>query len=137
MASLILHMATRLLMPLLLMFSLFLLARGHNQPGGGFTAGLVAAAAWALYALAYDGRAARKALPVKPRALIGLGLTSILISGFAGMLSGDPFLTGKWVKLQLGELGSLDIGTPLLFDIGVYLTVIGVVLTIIFALEEE
>ena len=137
MASLILHMATRLLMPLLLMFSLFLLARGHNQPGGGFTAGLVAAAAWGLYALAYDGRAARKALHVKPRALIGLGLISILISGFAGMLSGDPFLTGKWVKLQLGGFGSLDVGTPLLFDIGVYLTVIGVVLTIIFALEEE
>jgi len=137
MASLILHMATRLLMPLLLMFSLFLLLRGHNQPGGGFTAGLVAAAAWGLYALAYDGRAARKALRIRPRVLMGLGLSSILVSGLFGPFSGDPFLTGKWTKIHLGEIGSFDVGTPLLFDFGVYLAVIGVTLTIIFALEEE
>jgi multicomponent Na+:H+ antiporter subunit B len=137
MASLILHMATRLLMPLLLMFSLFLLVRGHNQPGGGFTAGLVAAAAWGLYALAYDGRAARKALRIRPRMLIGLGLSSILISGLFGLFSGDPFLTGKWAKIYFGKIGSFDMGTPLLFDFGVYLAVIGVTLTIIFALEEE
>ena len=137
MASLILHMATRLLMPLLLMFSLFLLVRGHNEPGGGFTAGLVAAAAWGLYALAYDARAARRALRVDPRVFIGLGLISILASGLAGMLSGKPFLTGLWGRLEIKGFGGLELGTPLLFDFGVYLTVLGVVLTIIFTLEEE
>ncbi len=137
MASIILHMATRLLMPLLLMFSLFLLVRGHNQPGGGFTAGLVAAAAWGLYALAYDAQTARKALHIEPRVFIGLGLVAILISGIAGLLSHQPFLTGQWVHLNVGGVGRIEIGTPLLFDFGVYLSVVGVVLTIIFTLEEE
>jgi multicomponent Na+:H+ antiporter subunit B len=137
MASLILHMATRLLMPLLLMFSIFLLVRGHNQPGGGFTAGLVAAAAWGLYALAYDAQTARKALRIDPRTIIGAGLIAILFSGIAGLLFHRPFLTGQWAHLNLGGFGSFDIGTPLLFDLGVYLSVVGVVLTIIFTLEEE
>ncbi len=137
MASLILHMATRLLMPLLLMFSVFLLVRGHNQPGGGFTAGLVAAAAWGLYALAHDAPIARRALRIEPRILIGLGLSAILLSGLAGLPSRRPFLTGQWTHLNLEGLGSYEIGTPLLFDLGVYLSVLGVVLTIIFVLEEE
>jgi multicomponent Na+:H+ antiporter subunit B len=137
MASLILHTATRLLMPLLLMFSLFLLVRGHNQPGGGFTAGLVAAAAWGLNALVYDAQTARKAIRIEPRVFIGLGLIAILSSGMAGLLSGQPFLTGQWMHLNLGGIGSFEIGTPLLFDLGVYLSVVGVVLTIIFTLEEE
>ncbi len=137
MTSLILHTATRLLMPLLLMFSLFLLVRGHNQPGGGFTAGLVASAAWAIYALAYDAATARKAIHIEPRVLIGIGLIAILFSGFTGLLFHQPFLAGQWGHLKLGETARLEIGTPLLFDFGVYLTVIGVVLTIIFTLEEE
>lgn len=137
MSSLILHTTIRLLMPLLLMFSLFLLLRGHNEPGGGFTAGLVAAAAWGLYALGYDTQAAQRALRVDTRVLIGLGLIGILLSGFAGLLLNQPFLTGQWGYLNIAGIGRYEIGTPLLFDLGVCLTVVGVVLTIIFALEEE
>ena len=58
--------AARLLMPLLLLFSVFLLLRGHNEPGGGFVGGLVAAAAFALYAIAFGTRRARQALVVSP-----------------------------------------------------------------------
>jgi len=73
-ASLILSTATRLLLPLLLMFSIFLLLRGHNEPGGGFVGGLVAAAAFALHAIAYSVAATRRLLIIDPRALIGTGL---------------------------------------------------------------
>ena len=137
MTSLILRTNARRLMPLLLLFSIFLFLRGHNEPGGGFVAGLVAAAAWALYAVAHDAATARRALRVEPRLLIGAGLLAALLSGAVGLLARQPFLTGLWGYLDLGGIGRFELGTPLLFDLGVYLTVLGVTLTIIFALEEE
>lgn len=137
MTSLILQTAARYLLPLLLLFSLFIFWRGHNEPGGGFVGGLIAAAAFVLYAIAYDTGAARRILPVEPRVLIGLGLLLALVSGLIGMLSGQPFLTGQWSVLDLPGFGAVEISTPLLFDLGVYLAVLGVTLVIIFALAEE
>ena len=136
-ASFILLTTARLLLPLLLMFSAFLFLRGHNEPGGGFVAGLVAAAAWVLYALATDPELAGRALRIEPRALIGWGLLAALLSGMFGLILGQPFLTAQWVEVPLPGGGLLELGTPLLFDLGVYLTVIGVTLTIVFALAEE
>jgi multicomponent Na+:H+ antiporter subunit B len=118
-------------MPLLLLFSAFLLMRGHNQPGGGFVAGLVAAAAFAMYGLAYGIVRARRALVVTPLTLIGAGLMIALVSGMPAVLRGQPFLTAQWA------LGALTIGTPMIFDIGVFLVVWGVVLMMIFSLAEE
>jgi multicomponent Na+:H+ antiporter subunit B len=139
MTSLILRTATRFMLPLLLLFSVFLLVRGHNEPGGGFTGGLVAAAAVALYALAFGVPAARHALPVDPRALTGLGLLVAIGSGVPALLWGRPFLTHKefWGEVVLPGAGKLDLGTPLLFDLGVYLVVLSVALTIILPLAEE
>jgi multicomponent Na+:H+ antiporter subunit B len=134
---LILPTAARLLLPLLLLFSAFLLLRGHNAPGGGFAAGLVAAAAFALYAIATDVRAARRALGVAPRALLGVGLLVALASGLLAVLVGSPFLTGLWGSLLLPGVGQVDVGTPLLFDVGVYLVVVGMALTIVLSLAEE
>jgi len=133
--SLILSTATRYLLPLLLLFSVFLLLRGHNEPGGGFVGGLVAAAAFALHAIAYGVAMTRRLLGVDPRMLMGLGLLTAVSSGLFGLALGAPFMTGFWSKGTLPVLGK--VGTPLLFDIGVYLVVIGVVLTIVFALSEE
>ncbi|NDJ84503.1 MAG: Na+/H+ antiporter subunit B [Chloroflexi bacterium] len=135
MRSLILQTATRYLIPLLLLFAVFLLFRGHNEPGGGFVSGLVVAAAFALYAIAYGVDAARASLRVDPRYLIGAGLALILTSGVIGLVLGDPFLTGLWTTIELPAIGKL--GTPLLFDVGVDVTVIGVTLLIIFTLAEE
>jgi multicomponent Na+:H+ antiporter subunit A len=123
--------AARLLMPLLLVFSVFLLLRGHNEPGGGFVGGLVAAAAFALYAIAFGVRRAREALFVKPLTLLGAGLLIALLSGLPAVLRGQPFLTALWAP------GSLPLGTPALFDVGVFLVVAGVVLMMIFSLAEE
>jgi multicomponent Na+:H+ antiporter subunit B len=134
---LILPTAARLLLPLLLLFSVFLLLRGHNQPGGGFAAGLVVAAAFALYAIATNVSTARRALVVAPRTLIGAGLLVARGSGLLPVLGGRPFLTGLWGYLPLPGGGRVDVGTPLLFDVGVYLVVIGMTLTIVLSLAEE
>lgn len=127
--------ASRLLLPLLLLFSLFLLLRGHYDPGGGFVGGLVAASAFILYALTYGTAAVRETLPIGPRRLVGVGLATALVSAMAGLFAGDPVLRGLWLSRPVPALGLL--GTPLLFDVGVYLAVVGVVLTMILTLAEE
>lgn len=135
MNSVILVTVSRLLTGLLLVFSVFLLLRGHNLPGGGFAGGLVAASAFVLHALANGFPSARRLLGVAPRLLIGFGLAVAILGGVAGMLAGRPFLTGLWDKTPLPVIGKL--GTPLLFDAGVYFTVFGVVCLIVFSLGGE
>jgi multicomponent Na+:H+ antiporter subunit B len=137
MTSLILRTTARYLLPILLMFSIFVLLRGHSKPGGGFIGGLVAAVAYVLYAIAYDAAATRRVLPVEPRLLIGVGLLVVVGSGMIGMLGSEPFLSGQWEQVTLPGLGMVELGTPVLFDIGVYLVVFGVTLSTILALAEE
>jgi len=135
--SLILSTASRLLLPLFLVFSIFILLRGHNEPGGGFVGGLIAAAAFALHAIAYDVEKTRTLLAIDTRSLIVLGLLLAMSSGMISLFLGEPFLTGQWMKVSFWPIGELDLGTPLFFDIGVYLTVVGVTLTIVLSLAEE
>ena len=137
MTSLILSAAARYLLPLLLVFSLFILVRGHNEPGGGFIAGLIAAAAFALNAIAFDASTTRRTLRVDPRTLIPIGLMIAMASGIIPLVSGKPFMAGKWFRVYVPGLEELDVGTPLLFDCGVYLLVLGVTLTMILTLAEE
>jgi len=134
-STLILRTATRYLVPLLLLFSLFLLWRGHHEPGGGFVGGLVAATAFVLIGLAEGPGVARAVLRLRPTLLIPIGLATSTGAGLMALLQARPFLTGLWSKP--GGPEALDLGTPLLFDLGVYLTVMGVVLSILFALMEE
>jgi multicomponent Na+:H+ antiporter subunit B len=137
MTSIILTTAARVVHPVLLLFSVFLLIRGHNDPGGGFSGGLVAASSFVLHAMVYDARAARRALRFNPQMLIGLGLLTSLLSGLIPLVVGEPFLTGLWVELRLPGLGTGHVGTPLLFDVGVYLVVIGITTLIILAVAEH
>jgi multicomponent Na+:H+ antiporter subunit B len=138
MRGLILPTATAYMLPLLLLFSVFLLLRGHNDPGGGFSGGLVAAAAFALLATASGVRVARYALRVDPRTLAGTGLLVMLASGLLGpLVAGRPFLTTTWWQVDLPGAPGLYLGSVLVFDVGVYLGVMGTVLAIVFALEEE
>lgn len=135
MQSLILSTAIRLLMPLFLLFSVFLLLRGHNEPGGGFVGGLVAAAAFALYSLAHGPEAGRRMLRVDPRLMVAFGLMTTLVSGMLPFFSGQPFLTSLWSTFPAPVIGHA--GSPLLFDTGVYLVVAGMSLLIIFSLMED
>lgn len=135
MNSLILSTATRYTLPLMLLFSIFLLLRGHHDPGGGFVGGLVAASAFGLYAFAFHVKKARQALRVDPRLLIGVGLLTAVSSVIFPLLFGRALMTGMWYHDPLPVLGKL--GTPVVFDTGVYLLVVGVTLTIIFSLAED
>jgi multicomponent Na+:H+ antiporter subunit B len=134
--SLILRVTGHFLLPLLVLFSLFLLLRGHNEPGGGFIAGLVAASAVALHLFFSDVQSARRLIFVDPRDLLGWGLTFALLSGVPAMFVGQPFLTSQWLEMKVPMFGLLKVGTPLMFDIGVYLVVLGTVLNILLSLAE-
>jgi multicomponent Na+:H+ antiporter subunit B len=135
--SLILRTATLFLLPLLLLFSLFLLLRGHHLPGGGFVGGLVAAASFVLYSLAYDLPTMRRTLRIEPRNFIGAGLLVAAASGLPALWMGQSFMTGVWGYVELFSVLRLELGTPLIFDVGIYLVVFGVTLTVILTLEEE
>lgn len=121
----------RYLMPLLLLFAVFLLWRGHNEPGGGFVGGVVAAAAFALYLIAYGVQRARQLLWIKPMSLLAAGLSIALLSGVPGVVRGQSFMTAQWAR------DPIAIGTPMLFDLGVFLVVSAVMLMMIFSLAEE
>jgi multicomponent Na+:H+ antiporter subunit B len=138
MTSLILQTATRLLIPLFVLYSVFLLLDGHHHPGGGFAGGLIVSAAIGLCALAYDVSTARSMLPCSPHVITGLGLLTAMLSGVVGMMMHQPFLTGVWTEIAMpGDLKPWKVGTPLLFDLGVYLVVVGMATMALLALAEE
>jgi multicomponent Na+:H+ antiporter subunit B len=138
MNSIILVAGTRLLVALLLVFSVFMLLRGHNEPGGGFIGGLIGATGFVTYAIACGTAAAREALRVAPEKIAMAGLGIALFAGVMAVFFGDGFFTGQWYFLGATET---EKGTPissvLVFDIGVYLVVMGSILTLTFALEES
>jgi multisubunit Na+/H+ antiporter MnhB subunit len=132
----ILRTILRVVQPVFLLLAAFLFIRGHNNTGGGFVAGLVAAVAPALEALVAGTESARRSIRVRPESLAGAGVLVLVTSGILPLLAGKPFLTGVWSRLELGFGGYLELGSPLLFDAGVLLTVFGIVLTIAFSLME-
>lgn len=136
MNSVILRTATNFILPLLIMFSVFILLRGHYLPGGGFVGGLVAAVGFVLHMFAHGLDKTQELLVVPPGYLLPFGLSLALLSGLVPLvLTGEPFMTGIWLDKPIPVIGS--IGTALFFDIGVYLVVIGVSLTILFTVSEE
>ena len=132
MDTLILRTSSRFLFALLLLLSVFMLLRGHNEPGGGFIGALVAVGAYTLFALTNGFAAARRMMPFNPAALVGIGLLVALGSGLPAALNAQPFMAGVWFTLAGNK-----IGTPVIFDIGVYLVVTGALLAAIFAIELE
>jgi multicomponent Na+:H+ antiporter subunit B len=137
MKSVILAAGTRILVALLLVFSVFMLLRGHNEPGGGFIGGLIGATGFVVYAIAIGTQSARRALRVKPENLAMIGLGIALFAGVMAIAFGDGFFTGQWLFLGATETEKgLPISSVLVFDVGVYLVVMGSILTLVFALEE-
>lgn len=137
MNSIILIAGARLQVVLLLVFSAYMLLRGHNAPGGGFIGGLIAATGFVVYAIACGTKDARTALRFEPETIAGAGLGIALLAGVAAVLWGDAFFTGQWLFIgATADSKGLPLSTVLVFDIGVYLVVLGAVLSIVFALEE-
>ena len=134
MNSIILRTATTGLLPLLLLASVVILLRGHNEPGGGFVGGLTGAAAFLLHMLAYGPARCRQLLPLAPEAIIAGGLFVALLSGLPVLVLGEPLFAALWMDLQ--PIPGVKVGTPLFFDVGVYLTVMGSVLWMILSIAE-
>ncbi|SRR5690554_2456590 len=136
MSTLIFRTTAPYLASLMVLFSLFVLLRGHNEPGGGFIGGLIAASALAIYGIACGVPSVRRAIYFHPMAISGSGLFLAALSGLVSLFVEQPFLTGQWITLNV--LGvPLDLSTVLFFDIGVYLVVVGSITSIALGLEER
>lgn len=137
MNSIILIAGARLQVVLLLVFSAYMLLRGHNAPGGGFIGGLIAATGFVVYAIACGTEDARKALRFDPGSIAGVGLGIALFAGVMAVFWGDALFTGQWLFIgATAESKGIPLSSVLIFDIGVYLVVLGAILSITFALEE-
>lgn len=134
MSSLILRTLSGFLVGLLAVLSVFMLLRGHDHPGGGFVGGLLFAAALAIRMLSHGPAAARTMLRVDPRGVAGAGLLCAALAACAGPIAGRPLLS-PLVATKLAVIGEL--GTVLLFDVGVYLVVAGTALSLLLTLDEE
>jgi multicomponent Na+:H+ antiporter subunit B len=133
MNSVILSAATRVLAPAILILSVFVFWRGHNEPGGGFIGGLLAASAFALLEKAEGREAAMRALRFNPVSIAALGLGIAVAAGVWGGFAYGAFLKGVW---PFYEAYGLPFGSIFLFDLGVYLVVLGTICGILFALED-
>ncbi|OXS99469.1 Na(+)/H(+) antiporter subunit B [Notoacmeibacter marinus] len=121
---------------LMIIFSIFILLRGHNEPGGGFIGGLIAASANAVYGIACGVSPVRRSLKFHPMTIAAAGLFIATLAGMASIFAQAGFLTGLWTTVNLfGQ--TIDLSTTLFFDIGVYLVVLGTFSSIGLALEER
>ena len=136
MISPLLQVVARALLPLALLLSVHMLLRGHNLPGGGFVAGLMTASAIILQFVAAPRRVAARALPCHPTTLLWLGLTVAVLSAVGPILLGLPLLTQTFGGVAVPVVGYVKQSTAMIFDVGVYLVVTGVTVTILVSFEE-
>ena len=136
MIEIYLRLLDRVLTPVLLMLSIVLLLRGHDQPGGGFIAGLLVSAAFALQILSRGAEAVRHTLGRYLQRTLAIGLLLAACSALYGLVVGEGFFHGIWWEIDIGPL-HYKIGTPVLFDFGVFLGVVGVTVTFLLGLSES
>jgi len=127
--SLILRTSATPILVMAVLYSLYIVLRGHNSPGGGFIGGLIAGVGILFFAIARGRQEALRCLRAAPTTLCGLGVLLALTSGIPALLVGQGYLTHQWFFIPLGD-SQIPMGTALLFDVGVYLTVIGTVCAI-------
>lgn len=136
MNTIILRTIAPVITSLMVLFSIFVLLRGHNEPGGGFIGGLIAVSALAIYGIAFGVNSVRRAIRFHPLAIAGAGLLLATVSGLASIIAGVPFMTGLWIYPSLFGV-EVPLATVMSFDIGVYLVVVGAITSIALALEEK
>ncbi|WP_151641164.1 Na+/H+ antiporter subunit A [Corynebacterium sp. 11A] len=135
--ALVVEAATRLSFPAMIVLSVFFFFAGHNAPGGGFAGGLVAGLAFALRYLAGGPEELEQTMPVDPGKIIGSGLGLASISAVAPLLLGDAPLRSYVLDLHVPLIGEMHLVSPLIFDLGVYLIVVGLVLYILQSLGGQ
>ncbi|SEI19028.1 multisubunit potassium/proton antiporter, PhaA subunit /multisubunit potassium/proton antiporter, PhaB subunit [Pseudomonas asplenii] len=127
----------RLLLPIALVVSMYLFMRGHNQPGGGFVAGLVMSVAFILQYMVAGTQWVEAQMSLRPLRWMGTGLLFATLTGLGAMAFGYPFLTTHTAHLHLPLLGDIHVASALFFDIGVYAVVVGSTLLILTALAHQ
>lgn len=135
--DMILQTITKVTSFIILLFSFHLFLAGHNNPGGGFIGGLMTSSAIVLLLLAYDLKTVRKALPINFIYVAAAGLLIAILTGVGSFLFQVPFLSHAFEYFQLPILGKTELATAVLFDIGVYLVVVGITMTIIQTIGEK
>jgi multicomponent Na+:H+ antiporter subunit B len=137
MNSIILQIASRYVRWLLLIFAVIALLRGHHLPGGGFIGGLLAGLSMVFEGFAYSPGYAREHMRISPTGFIATGLVLVLASFLPGILTGEELMTGAWSSMSFLFDREIKLGTPLLFDTGIFFAVIGVSLHFFFTLKQE
>lgn len=132
----ILEKTARLFLWIVAVLSVILLLRGHNLPGGGFIAGIVLSVGFIFYGIVFGSHAIQKIIKYNSRTWMGIGLLLVLISAIIPVLAGSEVMTGTWLKISLPLMGEIHLGTPLLFDTGIFVTVAGLILSVIISIIE-
>lgn len=137
MNSIILQIARKYIKWIFISAAIIALLRGHNYPGGGFIAGLITSLAVIFYGFAYSFKELKEKLRRKPEFLISGGLVIIITSFLPSVFNNHELMKGMWLKIELPIIGVLKLGTPFLFDIGIFLAVVGVTLTFMTSLTKD
>lgn len=136
MNSVLLQIATKYVKWILLVFAVIALIRGHNSPGGGFIGGLLVGLSVIFEKLVDTTKNINSKLWLQPEGYISLGLLFIILSTLPGIFLKQYFMAGVWTSIPIPFVGEFKIGTPFIFDIGVFMAVIGVTLMLFFTLTK-
>lgn len=132
-----LQTSTKILVFIIMTFSIFILFAGHHNPGGGFIGGLITSSALVLLYITFDLQTVRDIIPVDFNILAAGGVIVSVLTGTASFLFHVPFLTQTFTYVDLPLLGKTELASAVIFDLGVYMTVIGTTMTIITSISED
>ncbi|CAM3221256.1 Na(+)/H(+) antiporter subunit B [Filibacter tadaridae] len=133
----ILRTVTKIVVFIILTFGVELFLSGHNNPGGGFIGGLVLSSAFVLLYLVFDVETVHKGIPFDFKKIAAFGVLLAVGTGVGAVIFGSSFLTQTFRELHLPVFGNTELATVVLFEAGVALTVVGVVVTIILSISED
>lgn len=133
----ILQSVTKVVVFIIFTLAIYLFVSGHNNPGGGFVSGLILASAFALLFLAYDTETIRKGIPIDFKMIAASGAFIVVACGLGAVLFGEPFLYQTFTSYDLPLFGETEFATVTIFETGVALAVVGVVVTIILSISED
>lgn len=136
MNNVILEKTTRLFLKVMAIISLYLLFRGHNSPGGGFIGGIVLATGFIFYGIVFGSNEIKKIIRYNSRTWMGIGLSLVILAAVIPLFFGEEPLTGIWYEGLWPLLGTVHLGTPLIFDTGIYVGVAGLILSVIITIME-
>ncbi|MEN1966737.1 Na(+)/H(+) antiporter subunit B [Lentibacillus sp. N15] len=135
--NVILRTVTKVVVFIILTLAVYLFFSGHNSPGGGFVGGLLLASAFVLLFIVEDIATIKKGIPIDFKRVAALGAFIVVATGFGAVLFGDPFLTQSFGHFDLPIFGETHLTTVTIFEAGVALVVVGVVVTIILSISRD